>query len=270
MDPTKMSKSLIRQIVAGFRVAQSTPLLWGLVLAGTVIPTYSGQFVSWVTWPLIIPKIALDFFGPLAVSYVILHKYVGDDVDLSSVWASIKGMWPKMLGLVITILLPSMCFLFLWWEVFTKPYPAPPAIWAIILFKYFFIPWITAASIFAVAGIVMHNLDGFRAFVNSMLIATNNLLPVAILGLAFAALSVLPQMLILSLQEGPPAALKALTSFYAITSGSLSILQFTIWNVLEALAYLPIRVIQAATWMTLYIWATARLGYPWLAPKPAA
>lgn len=244
------------------RIAMGGPLLWALALIPSLLPNYTARYATWPTCFLSVASIPVIAFVPLAIPSVVLHVHKGIAVSVSSTWQAIRGLWPRLLGLYALLLGPAICYGFALNTLLIGRSPQTSATWGVVLVKYALTPWLGAVAWFAFAGIAIHHLNAFRAFANSILIATNNILSLATLGATLAILSLLPQVILLFLQGGPSAAGRVVTTIPAFSTAGLSFLEYTLWSLLQAIAYLPISVLEAATWVLLYIEVTMRVAYP--------
>ena len=245
-------------------------MLWVVVLLPWLVPTYSGPLATWfncITVPL---AFALFVFGTLATPYVVFQASSNAKVGLRATWQAVKTALPSFAMLLLTMLIPTFIYGAVWYALIRNPPLEAPLAAAVVLFKFILSPCLGGATALAITSVAIHQVTGLRAFVNSILIVTNNTLQVAALGLLFAVLSLVPQSLLLAIQGGPSLASNALTSFQAFSATGLSIAQYTMWHYLQALAYLPVSVVQSAGWVLLYISATRKIQYPGIKPQPAA
>jgi hypothetical protein len=252
------------------RLAGRTPTLWLLVLLQSFIPSYSGPNETWLTCLLSPFLIAISSLATLGIPYVAHEAIRGRKTDAPSIWHTVKRLWPPLLGLYALLAIPLVLSALAWQALIRGAYPQPPAFWTIALVKYLLAPIAGAVVAFAISGISIHALNGFRALVNSLLICTNHLPQIALLGLMLSALSVIPQAVLLSMQSGHVEVARAITSLEAFSPAGLSALELSVWSILADVLYLPITVSVWGTWVVLYLSAVAKVPYPWLNPRAAA
>lgn len=211
----------------------------------------------------------LVWFGLLAAPYIAYRALLGTRVGLSEMGQVVKAEFPRLLGLMLVCGVPGLCLMIAWY-LLVPSMPLLLAIGAVILVKYLLIPCLQAVETFAVAGIVVHRLDGFHTLINAALISVNNFLSLVPLAFLFGVVSLVPQMVVLFLQGGLSAALGAFASLGSFSAAGLSMLEYTGWSLLDTLLHLPLRVWQSAAWVLVYLSATAVVRYSGIEPERSA
>lgn len=258
-----------RLLADAWNVSSKAPLLWLAVFLPSAVPAPPSTDELWLAGACLFPLLfLLGVVSSAAVPGIVLRAHRGAPPGLKEAWAGAVPAMLRVLVFYLLLIIPAALFLiapYLWpvpWRgVNLSPAAARIASLALQAFA-------GAIVSLALAGIVIHRLNGLRALVNALLIAFNN--PLATLGLVgLVLLSAVPGLLINMIQTRVPLALylpwcpeaPALLQPWVLADMALQLV--------TAVAGLPVLVYFSALAVLVYDQATQKVAYPWIGREQA-
>ena len=266
-----MLANLCRLLRDAWAVTRSAPLLWIAVLLSVLVPSFSGS-IRHPLWDCFLAPV--HFVATLivlpAVPFLVDRARAGVSPALFEVKRVVISALPRLLGFYLIVVMIAIAPTVVLLYIFSGPDPVVPSVLTIIAAKYLIFPSLGAVAGFAIAGISLHRLNGLQAFVDSVLIALNNLHIILVVALLLSLIASALTSGLVAAHSGPEAGLHQLTAPSMTLPVNATAMQRATWGLAYTLLTLPLSTYGSALWVLLYLSATAKVAYPWIArSRPA-